>query len=177
MTSAYSCESNRTKAYSMDLRWRIIHQKCSLGLSCKEVGERLCVDPATVSRTVRLFEETGTVCSIQGYPMERSQKLSSCDKVTIFEAVMKEPCLYLHEIQEILLTTTGSQISILSTICKFLKKQRLTRKKLSFRALQRDVELRRKFFMDVLVFETDMLYLWMKQGLINVPLSESMAMH
>lgn len=154
MTSTYSCESDRTKAYSVDLRWRIIHQKCSLGLSCKQVGERLSVDPATVSRTVRLFEETGTVCSIQGYHTERSQKLSSCDETTILEAVMNEPSLYLHEIQQIVLTTTGSQISI-STICKFLKNQRLTRKKLSFRALQRDVELRRKFFMDVSVFETD----------------------
>ncbi len=35
-----------------------------MGLTSAEVAN---VDPTTVTRTVQLFEETGTVCSIQGY--------------------------------------------------------------------------------------------------------------
>ena len=65
-----SIESARSKAYSSDLRWRMVYQRCVLGLSYTEVAQQLNVDPTTVSRTVQLFEETGTVCSIQGYMEE-----------------------------------------------------------------------------------------------------------
>jgi len=44
----YSCESARTKAYSNDLRWRMVYQRCMLGLTYKEIASRLSVDPSTV---------------------------------------------------------------------------------------------------------------------------------
>ena len=60
-------EPGRSKAYSNDITWRMVYQRCGLGLSYKQIGEQLNVDPSTVCRTVQLFEETGTVHSIQGY--------------------------------------------------------------------------------------------------------------
>ena len=57
----FSMESMWSKVYSSDLRWKMVYQ------SCLEVAKRLNVDPTTVSRTAQLFEERGTVCSIQGY--------------------------------------------------------------------------------------------------------------
>ena len=59
-----SIDSARSKAYSSDLRWHMVYQQCVLGLSYTEVAERLNVDATTVSRTVQLFEEMGTVRSI-----------------------------------------------------------------------------------------------------------------
>ncbi len=56
-----SCESNRTKAYSEDLRWRMVYQVEMKGMSCREVRENLAVDPSTVSRTVALFNDSGNV--------------------------------------------------------------------------------------------------------------------
>ena len=63
------------------------------------------VDPTTVTRTVQLFEETGTVCSIQGYHQNTRKILSTQDEFVIFEAVTSNP---LHEIQ---LQATGKHLS------------------------------------------------------------------
>ena len=56
-----SCEPRRTSAYSEDLRWRMVWQKEVLGLSYKEIGNHLNVDPSTVCRTVHIFHQTGGV--------------------------------------------------------------------------------------------------------------------
>ena len=34
----YSCESERTKAHSNDLRWRMVYQRCMHGLTYEENG-------------------------------------------------------------------------------------------------------------------------------------------
>ena len=76
-----SIEPTRTKAYSTDIRWRMIDQRCALRLSYREIGENLNVNPSTVQRVTRLYEETGTVISVQGsvyiwsmhLPSEQSQ--------------------------------------------------------------------------------------------------------
>ena len=44
-----SCEPRRTSAYSEDLRWHMVWQKEVLGLSYKEIGNHLNVDPSTVA--------------------------------------------------------------------------------------------------------------------------------
>ena len=95
---ASSCESGRRKVNSNDLCWRMIFQREMLGLSYEEVGLRLSVDPSTVWRAVRRFEELGTVDSSysnDGPP----KKLTSFDEFTIIEAVLDQPLLYLSEIQ------------------------------------------------------------------------------
>ena len=154
--ATFSCESGRSKAYSSDLKWRVVYQKCSLGLSNTEVAKRLNIDPSTVSRTIQLFEETGTVCSIQGYHENTCKKLSIYDELIIIEAVVNQPSLYLHEVQYIILKTTGNDLSI-PTIYKFLQKQQFSRKKLTFRAQQRSDELRAKFLTNISIFEPEML--------------------
>jgi len=141
----FSCESGCSKAYSSDLKWLVVYQKYSLGLSNAEIARRLIVDHSAVSRTVQLFEETGTVCSIQGYHKNIFKKLSAYDELTIIEAIVNLPSLYLHELQHKVLNTTGNDLSI-PTICKYLHKQKFSRKKLTLRAQQRSEELRTKFF-------------------------------
>ena len=56
-----SIEPGRSRVYSNDISWRMVYQRCGLGLSYKQFGEQLNVDPSTVCRTVQLFEETETV--------------------------------------------------------------------------------------------------------------------
>lgn len=134
----------------------MVYQKYSLELSNTEIARRLNVDHSTVSRTVQLFEETGTVCSIQGYHENTCKKLSAYDELAIIEAIVNQPSLYLYEIQYTVLSTTGNDLSI-PTICKYLHKQNFSRKKFTFRAQQRSEELRAKFLTDVSVFEPEML--------------------
>ena len=105
----------------------MVYQRCLMGLSYAEVAKRLNVDPTTVSRTVQLFEETGTVCSIQGYHENTWKKLSSQDELAIIEAVLDNPSMYLHEMQHLVSQTSRTEISA-SAICKFLCKQQFSRK-------------------------------------------------
>ena len=152
---AYSCESGRRKAYSNDLRWRMIFQREMLGLSYEEVGLRLSVDPSTVWRAVQRFEELGTVDSSysnDGPP----KKLTSFDEFTIMEAVLDQLSLYLSEIQHTVQQTTGTSISE-SAICRFLHRNNFSRKKLTRVAKQRNEELRSQFRSDCSLYSADML--------------------
>ena len=77
-----SMQPVRSQAYSGDLRWRMVYQRCLLGRSYAEIASNLNVDSATVYRTVNLFEETGTVCSIQGYRETPRKTLTPLDEIT-----------------------------------------------------------------------------------------------
>ena len=68
----FSIESTCSKPYSSDLQWRMVHQRCKLGLPYRKIGELF---KGTVHRTVKLFEEAGTVCSLQGYHEIPTKKL------------------------------------------------------------------------------------------------------
>ena len=90
------------------------------GLTCSQVASNVNVDPSNVQRTVGLFEEMGTVCSIQGYREDASKVLTSYDKFAILEAVIENPSLFLSVIQQMLLHKTGTRVSV-PTICKYLQ--------------------------------------------------------
>ena len=72
-----------TSAYSEDLRWRMIWQSVLLAYSQQPIAQNLGVDQSTVSRTIQLFETTGSVGK-KPNPKERSfRKLTA-------------PCQLLH---------------------------------------------------------------------------------
>ena len=68
------------------------------------------------------------MCSIQGYHENTCKKLSIYDELIIIEAVVNQPSLYLHEVQYIVLKTTGNDLSI-PTIFKFFTKTTVFTKK------------------------------------------------
>ena len=115
----FSFEKARTKAYSSDLQWRMVYQRCIQELPYATIASNLNVHPSTVYRTVKLFEETGTVCSIQGYHETTCKKLTINDEFAILEAVLDNPSIYLTEIQQLLFQTTGTTVTT-ATICKYL---------------------------------------------------------
>lgn len=80
---AYALETARSKAYSGDMRWRMVYQRCIQGFSYTNIASNLNVDPSTVHRTVKLFEETGTICSIQGYRETSNKVLTIHDELAI----------------------------------------------------------------------------------------------
>lgn len=77
----------------------MVYQRCGLGMSYRQIGEQLNVDPSTICRTVQLFEETGTVHSIQGYHENTTTKLTAQDELAIIEALLDNPSMYLHKLQ------------------------------------------------------------------------------
>lgn len=138
------------------MRWRMVHQRCVQGLPYSKIASNLNVDPTTVLRTVKLFEETSTVCSIQGYRETTEKVLTVLDKFSMLEAIVENPSLFLCEIQQLLLHTTGTRISV-PTICKYLQHAGFSHKKLMFRACQRSESLRQQYLLQVSVYDPNML--------------------
>ena len=133
----------------------MVYQRCGLGLSYKQIGEQLNVDPSTVCRTVQLFEETGTVHSIQGYHESTTKKLTAQDEITIIEAILDNPSMYLHELQHAIYLSSGTSVCT-ATICNFLHKQDFSRHKLTFAAQQRNEELRSLYLSEISVLDPHM---------------------
>lgn len=94
--------------------------------------------------------------SIQGYHEKTTKRLSSTDELVLMEAIVRQPSIYLYELQNILLQTTGTTIC-LAAIHNFLTYQGFTHKKLSHRALQRSDQLRENFLSEISLYEPHML--------------------
>ena len=133
-----------------------MHQRCQMGLAYDEIARRLNVDPSTVYRTVQRFEDTGDVQSIQGYHEHTTKKLSSQEELAIIEAVLDNPSTYLHELQNMIYQSAGTDLNV-STICRYLKQNGFSRRKLTFRAQQRSEELRQDFTSEIALYEPHML--------------------
>ncbi len=118
----FSFECSRSKTYCSDPRWRMVYQRTHLGQSYSQIASKLNVDPSTVFRTVKLFEETGTVCSIQGFHENTTKQLNAHEELPVIEAIVDNPTMYLGDLQQHILHTTGKDIST-ATICTFLQSQ------------------------------------------------------
>ena len=95
-----SCEPKRSSAYDEDLRWRMVWQKEAMGYNYEQVARNLCVDKATVCRTVALFHATGRM-SKRSYPKEKAiRKLTVPAQLLILQIVLENPGIFLHQIQE-----------------------------------------------------------------------------
>lgn len=134
----------------------MVWQKHVLGYTYQTVATNLNVDKATVWRTVKLFNETGQV-SKRAYPREQAyRKLTQPLELMILHLVLDRPGIYLREIQQELLETTGADLS-LTCICQFLGRVKFTRQRMRYAALQRDEQLRSQFVSDVSIYNPDML--------------------
>ena len=150
----YSFQPRRSKAYSSDMRWRMVYQRYMTGLTYEQIGANLNVDPSTVYRVVKRFDEDGEVGKEQNCGAEK--KLTLYDELLILQIVLDSPSVYLHEIQRHVEETTTTVIDE-STICRFLQSQNFSRKKLTKIACQRSEELREKFVVDCYCYTPDML--------------------
>ena len=82
------------------------------------------MDPSTVWRTVRKFEEDGTV------EARKHKALTVYDELLIIQSVLDNPSIYLHELQRWVEETTSTSVTE-SAICRFLHRQNFSRKKLT----------------------------------------------
>ena len=116
----------------------------------EQIAANLNVDPSTVWRTVRKFEEDGTV------EARKHKALTVYDELLIIQSVLDNPSIYLHELQRRVEETTSTSVTE-SAICRFLHRQNFSRKKLTKIASQRSEELREKFLIDCSAYEPEML--------------------
>ena len=156
-------ESHRAKAYSEDIRWRMIYQRYMMGLSYQQIADNLCVDVSTVWRAVRKFDNEGSVTTRYS---KGPQTLTNDQMFAIIECVLENPDIYLKEISKHLLGTTGSTVSE-SSICRFLQRNKFSRKKLQHIAQQRNEQLRALFISDCALYSPEMMVFLDETGCDN----------
>ena len=148
----YSCEKQRSAAYSEDLRWRMVYQVVGLKKSYRQVALALNVDVSTVQRTLRLFAQTGCIQKRKYPPNVENTKLTEFAKVLLISLVIERPGIYLHEVKQLLLEYTGIDVQE-STICKVLKACGLSRQKMTLVANQRSELLRSQYILDMSIYQ------------------------
>jgi len=118
----------------------------------REAARCLNVDPATVHRTVAIFDQTGSVSKCKYPANPGTRKLTKIDQLIVLELVLDNPGIYLHEIAHKLTEETGTEVNV-STICRFLKDSGFTRQKMIITAVQQLDILRAEYLLDISVYK------------------------
>lgn len=148
------------KSYSNDLRWRIVWLNVLLLKSTAEVAKLLFVSPKTVDRYATKFLTTGDV-SPKAHRSGPERKLTEFEQLTLVNLVLNRPGIYLHELQQEILTLTGTEVDC-STICRTLKYLGLTRRKIKHIALQQSEQKRAEFLAEISAFDPALI-IWVDE--------------
>ena len=118
------------KAYSFNLRWRILWQKLLYQKTDEQVAADLFVCPRTVQRVYSLFLATGDVQSQQTGRPKDSTSLFPHEEYFIVDLLFRRPTIQLAELGEELVSAFGTRLS-LKCLFSTLKHLGFTRKKVS----------------------------------------------
>ena len=148
---------SKGKAYSDDLRWRIVQMK-AVNASDSDIAAQFMVSKRTVQRYVERFAVTGTVAPFQRRNGPLSMLSSSHD--LLMQSILDRPTLYLHEMQQEL-EAQGVSPS-LSTISRYLSKMGITRKRVKQLAEQQNEASRLSFMAEMSIFDPTMI-IWLDE--------------
>ena len=156
-----SAEPSRKKAYSPDVRWRIVYQRIAMNLQFYKIARNLNIATSTAHRTYDLFEKTGGVDCVERLERHEMRALDRQTELYVIGFVLDNPSVYLIEVCYTLRDITGEMIAA-STICKLLKRYGITRKKIRQIALQRCESLRGAFMAQSFLFQREM-FVWVDE--------------
>ena len=129
---ARSAEPGRKTAYSVDRRWRVVWQRIVSEHSFRQIADNLNIAHSTASLIFKRFEEKGDVVPSTQPQRENQRCLDGHHELFVVALVMESPSYYLGEICRAVEEVTGVQVSE-PTICRILRKNGLTRKKMQHR--------------------------------------------
>ena len=147
-----SAEPGRKRAYSDDIKWRVVYQRIGMQKSFSRIAASLNIAPSTAHRLYSSFVAN----SFQTSRRERVRKLDSEKELYVIGMVLSSPGMYLSEMIAEIKTVTGVEVSS-STVCKLLKRYGITRKKIRQVAKQRCYQLRGFFMAQSFLYDYDML--------------------
>ena len=148
------------KAYSEDLRWRAVWLHLVRGLSYTDVAQTLFMCEKSVQRYLALFHATESV-DPQVQKRGPDKCLTEFELFTILQSLIIKPTSFLCEIQHQLLCSTGKWVHA-STICRTIKEQGLTHKRVQTIALQQSEARRIQYMTEISLFHPDML-IWIDE--------------
>ena len=147
------------KAFSTDLRWRILWLRLYKGLKSKTIAELLYVHTSTVNRVVSRYNTSMDVAPITEYRHGPARVLE--DPTELLEAVVANPSMYFSELRRHIYQVTGVQVSV-STIYRTLKRLGLTRKKLRHISIRQCDQAREQFMTEMAYLDADMI-VWLDE--------------
>ena len=100
------------------------------------------------------FQESDAVSASRPGIREDLRVLSNHDELLLIGLILEDPSLYLSELQHRLEQVAGVQVSA-STVCRVLRRNGLTRKKIQQVAKQRCTEYRGKYMAEVQLHNRD----------------------
>ena len=128
------------RCVSRDLKARILYLVYVEGFKVKEVEHLLGVKKSMIYQALNYFRDYGVTYNLDAYSHHtrgRCRKLDSINVRVIKALLDQEPCLYMDELQEQLLTCRGINISV-STLLRTLRRIHFSKKGVSIRALERN---------------------------------------
>ena len=150
------------KAYTSDLRWRILWLYYYKQLKCRTIADLLYVDKSTVSRVISRYDMSGDVAPIINYrhgPVRVLEHPDLCD--AMLEAVVSNPGIYLCKIRRYIYRLTGVNVSV-PTICRALKQFGFTRKKLKHISIKQCSLARQEFMEEMSYIDANMI-VWLDE--------------
>ena len=148
-------------AYSEDLRWRVVWLYLYNDVAADDIARFMYISERSVYRYVERFRTTGEVrkCYKTNGP---AYILSEHEEFMIVNSVLSSLGIYLREIQQRLLHSTGRWVRE-STICRYLKRLGMTRQKIQHVALQRSDCKRAEFIANVMMVFDSSLCVWIDE--------------
>ena len=156
-----SAEPARKKAYSTDLRWRIVYQRLGMELPFHKIAKNLNIATSTAHRIFKGFENDGEVQAAKQGMRPEMRALDEHSELLIIGLILENPTLYLDELVQEVSELTSVLVSP-ATICRLLKRYGFTRKKVRQIAAQRCYTLRGAFMAQSTMFTRDM-FVWIDE--------------
>ena len=120
MSERFSAELDRKKAYSEDIRWRVVWQKIAFDYPYRDIAKNLSISTGTTYNTYKLFETTGNVDPKAPPIREDMHKLDTDDEFFIISMALENPSLQLGEFCAAVQDFSGKDQVSASTICRLL---------------------------------------------------------
>ena len=156
-----SAEPSRKSAYEKDISVRVVWQKLGMGLSFRDIAQRLQIGVGSAYRLYRRFSLTGELSPSKRSRRSDKRKLDELHELNIIGLLVVNPGVYLAEICPKIKDATGVSVSG-STICRVLQRNGYTRKKIVQIAMQRCVSYRGAFMAHVMYYPMD-YFVWIDE--------------
>lgn len=148
------------RAYSNDLRWRIVWKHLFLKMDAEYVARMMYVSPRSVYRYTERFLATGDV-KLFAKKNGPARELSEYEQFFLAQLVLSKPGIYLREIQEELYSKTMHQVDA-STICRTLHRIGMSHQKIKHFSMNRCEVKRARFWAEIISFDANM-FVWVDE--------------
>ena len=112
-----SAEPGRKRAYSVDIRWRVVYQRIGMELHFHEIANRLNIATSTAHRIYQQFARTGDVEPARRKARPELRALDEHNELLVIGIIMENPTVYLEEICKRILSITNIAVAP-PTICR-----------------------------------------------------------